>query len=96
MRFCSVRVMSCGRTARRWGLEKGTGESSLSMAQRHVIEAESHVADLRRILDELLRDRHAAHAELAGRVLHTLEESLRIARDHLAREEDKAAPGSAG
>jgi hypothetical protein len=70
-------------------------ESPLSVAQRHVIEAEQRVADLKRILKELLRDRHAVQAEMAGRVLHTLEESLRLARDHLAREQEKTATGSA-
>lgn len=77
-------------------MDKKTEESSLSMTQRHVIEAEQHVADLRRILEELLRDRHATQAAMARRVLQTLEESLRLARDHLAREEEKIAPKAAG
>ena len=76
-------------------MEKQSDEDATSTAQRHVIEAEQHVADLKRILQELLRDKHTAQAEVARRVLQTLEESLALARDHLAREEQKIARGSA-
>jgi hypothetical protein len=76
-------------------LDNKPGAAPASTAQRHVIEAEQHVADLRRILEELLRDKHAAQAEVARRVLHTLEESLRLARDHLARERERPAAGTA-
>jgi hypothetical protein len=68
-------------------LDKRPDEDALSMTRRHVNEAEQHVADLRRIVEELVRDKHAAQAELARRVLSTLEQSLMLAREHLAREE---------
>ena len=75
-------------------MDKQSDEDALSTTQRHVIEAEQHVADLKRILQELLRDRHTAQADVARRVLQTLEESLTLARDHLAREEKKIARGT--
>ncbi len=65
-------------------------ESAISTVQRHVIEAERHVADLKRIVDEMVRDKHPKQAELARRLLHTLEESLALARDHLDRVEKSA------
>ena len=77
-------------------MDERSDEDAASTAQRHVIEAEQHVADLKRILEELLRHRHTAQAEVARRVLHTLEVSLALARDHLAREQDKIARGIAG
>ena len=72
-------------------MDTPSDEDGLSTAQRHVIEAEQHVADLKRILDEMIRDKHPVQAELARRVLHTMEESLALARDHLDREVKKAA-----
>jgi hypothetical protein len=66
-------------------------DESASTAQQHVLEAEQYVADLKRIVEELVRDKHPAQAELARRVLRTLEESLTLAREHLAREEAKLA-----
>jgi GAF domain-containing protein len=78
------------------GLNKPSHEDELSKVQRHVMEAEQHVADLKRIVEELLRDKHTAQAALARRVLHTLEESLALARDHVTREEEKVTRGTAG
>lgn len=66
-------------------------EDSVSMARRHVTEAERHVADLKRILEELVQDKHPEQAELARRVLRTMEDSLRLAQDHLAREQNARA-----
>ena len=66
---------------------KRPDEDALSRTRRHVDEAEQHVADLKRIIEELVRDKHSAQAELARRVLGTLEQSLMLAREHLAREE---------
>jgi len=68
-------------------LDERSDEDALSKTQRHVIEAEQHVANLRRIVEEMVRDKHPEQAEMARRVLRTLEESLALARDHLAREE---------
>ena len=90
MQFARVRAMS-GEELQEVGLNGESDEDQLSTAQRHVIEAEQHIADLSRILEELVRDRHAEQAELARKVLQTLEESLRLARDHLAREKKKIA-----
>lgn len=74
-------------------MDKRSDEDALSRAQRHVIEAEQHVANLKRVLKELVRDKHLKQAETARRVLSTLEESLALARDHLAREKPGGTPG---
>lgn len=69
------------------GMGERSDEDDLSRVQRHVIEAEQHVADLKRIVAEMARDKHHKQAEMARRVLRTLEQSLALARDHLVREE---------
>ncbi len=61
----------------------------VATARRHVAEAEQHIADQRNIIEHLERNRHSAQAAIARRVLSTLENSLRLAQEHLAREEQK-------
>lgn len=68
-------------------------QMSVATAQRHVIQAEQHVARVGRIIDRLSQDKHQALAETARLVLQTLEHSLRLAEEHLAREEQKAGTG---
>ena len=60
-------------------------EDRLSVARRHVAEAERHVADQMRILYELERDGHWQLAAQARALLTTLENSLRLAREDVAR-----------
>jgi hypothetical protein len=79
------------REIREIGLNERSDEADLFRVQRHVIEAERHVADLKRIVEELVRDKHPVQAEMARRVLRTLEQSLALARDHLAREEQRGS-----
>jgi hypothetical protein len=93
MRFARVRGMS-GEEIQEVRLNRESDEDQVSTAQRHVIEAEQHVADLSRILKEMVRDRHAEQAGLARKLLQTLEESLRLAREHLAREKKKLTAGT--
>ncbi|MBV8096596.1 MAG: hypothetical protein JO110_25810 [Acetobacteraceae bacterium] len=62
-------------------------EDALARAQRHVWEAERHVAHLVRIIEELERSPvHGSAAATARKVLGTLQESLRLAREHLSME----------
>jgi hypothetical protein len=50
-------------------------ESSLSQAQRHVLENEQRVARQRAIIVEMDRDKHPQVAAQARRVLETMERS---------------------
>ena len=68
-------------------------EDLLSMAQRHVIEAEEHVARQNALIKDLERDTHAKAAEQARVVLRTLQQSLELARDHLRRERIRRGMG---
>jgi hypothetical protein len=95
MRLTLADAMVRGEEAEEVGLDTRSDESA-STAQQHVLEAEQYVADLKRILEELVRDKHPAQADLARRVLRTLEESLTLAREHLAREQAKLARETAG
>ena len=72
-------------------MEKQSDRDALSKIRRHVVEAEWHVAKLRRIVEKMVRDEHPRQAEMARRVLQTLEHSLALARDHLSRKEQSAA-----
>jgi hypothetical protein len=61
-------------------------EDALARAERHVREAERHVAHLAAIVDELDRHNHPEAAERAKKVLATLRRSLELSRDHLRLE----------
>ena len=67
-------------------------EGALEQAQRHVAIGESLVAEQRSILDELKMDGHPTRD--AERLLSTLEETLRLMREHLAHEREKAGKSS--
>jgi hypothetical protein len=58
-------------------------ETPLEQAQRHVLEGEQRVARQRAIIEEMDRDEHPAVAAQARHVLETLEETLRLSRQHL-------------
>ncbi len=82
-------VLQVGMNGEEVRMDERSDQDALSTVRRHVIEAEQHVADLKRIIEEMVRDKHPKQAEMARRVLRTLEESLALARDHLAREQEK-------
>ena len=63
-------------------------EDALARAERHVREAEEHVAHLVGIVEELDRDNHPEAADRARKVLATLRQSLKLSRDHLRRERE--------
>ena len=61
-------------------------EDALARAERHVRDAERHVAHLIVIIGELDSDQHPRAAALARQVLATLRQSLELAPEHLRRE----------
>jgi hypothetical protein len=63
-----------------------SSDSPVAVAERHVAEAEQRVARQRRLIEELVRDKHLVTAEQARKVLRLLEDSLRLARIHLELE----------
>jgi ferritin-like metal-binding protein YciE len=62
-----------------------TRETPLQQAERHVREAEHHVAVLERILGRLTDKGDAETERLARDVLKNLQRSLEIAREHVER-----------
>ena len=78
------------------GLNQRSDEDTLSRLRRHVAEAEQHVADQKRIIEKWVGGGHTVQADLARRVLVTLEESLTLARDHLSREQKRASAKERG
>jgi hypothetical protein len=70
-------------------------EDSLAKADRHVREAEEHVAHQLAIIERLERDQHADAAAMAREVLVTLRRSLALAREHARMERKMRAPGTA-
>ena len=64
-------------------------EDALARAERHVREAEGHVAHLLAIIEELDRDNHPEAAGRARKVLVTLRRSLELSRAHLRRERER-------
>ncbi|MBX6745165.1 MAG: hypothetical protein IRY87_24285 [Acetobacteraceae bacterium] len=63
-------------------------EDALAQAERHVREAEGHIAHQLRIIEELDRDDHPRAAAMAREVLRTLQRSLELAREHLRLEQE--------
>jgi hypothetical protein len=62
-------------------------ESALAQARRHVAQAEDHVARQKTLIERLSKDeKHHALAAEAREILHTLEHTLELARQHLALE----------
>jgi hypothetical protein len=68
------------------GLNMPPKESPISLAERHVAEAERRIGRQRALIAQLERDRHAATAEHGRKILEVLQESLRLARVHLELE----------
>jgi hypothetical protein len=63
-----------------------TRESPVARAQQHVARAEDRVARQKQLIERLVRDDHPVTASQARVVLAVLEESLRLAHEHLALE----------
>jgi len=62
-------------------------EDSLGQAERHVRKGEERVRRQTEILADLERDNHPRLAQEAKKVLAVLEETLRLSREHLHREQ---------
>jgi len=61
-------------------------ESPIERAEQHVAQAEGRVARQKQLIEKLVRDKHPATADQARAVLAVLEESLRLAHEHLRLE----------
>ena len=64
-------------------------ENALAMTERHIREAEAHIARQHEIIAEMDRDGHDEVAGKAREFLVLLEENLLMAREHHARELQK-------
>ncbi|TDH58731.1 hypothetical protein E2C06_31075 [Dankookia rubra] len=73
----------------------GQPETPLEMAQRHVAESEARCARQTEILREMITDNHPHAAEVAQRLLVTLEDTLDTMRERLRMEEARTAGGAA-
>lgn len=62
-------------------------EDPIAQAQRHVLEAEAHIARQSRLIEELERDGHTRMATQARLVRDTLQHTLELAREHLRLEQ---------
>ena len=58
-------------------------ETPQEQAQRHVLEGEERVARQRALIEEMDRDEHPVVADQARRILETMEQTLRLSRQHL-------------
>ena len=65
-------------------------ETPLVTARRRVAEGEARCARQAEILREMIADNHPHAAEMAKRVLATLEDTLERMREHLRIEEEWA------
>jgi len=72
---------------------QNSGETLLQLAERHVLEGEDRIARQRAIIATMERDHHPEVAERARSILATMEESLRLARQHFEAERLKPAGG---
>jgi hypothetical protein len=63
-------------------------EDALAQAERHVREAEAHLAHLVAIIEEVDRDDHPKAADRAKKGLATLRHSLELPRDRLRIERE--------
>jgi hypothetical protein len=78
-------VKGCGRSE----TVAPSGGDLLSIAERHVAEAQHHIAIQLVLVAKLDRHGHAKLAAKARDLLVILESSLRLARQHVARVEDE-------
>ncbi len=82
-------MMSTCATAERPMVEAAMAapEDPIAQAQRHVREAEAHIARQSKLIEELERDGHTRMAEQARTVLNTIRHTLELARQHLRLEQ---------
>ena len=78
-------VKGCGRSE----TVARSGADLLSIAERHVAEAQHHIAIQLMLVAKLDRHGHAKLAAKARDLLVLLESSLRLARQHVSRVEDE-------
>jgi hypothetical protein len=64
-------------------------EDTLARAERHGREGERHVSHQLALIETLDRDGHQRAAEQARRVLATLQDSLKLAREDAQRERER-------
>ena len=74
---------------------QGQPETPLEMARRHVAESEARCAQQAEVLREMIADNHPHAAEVAKRLLATLEDTLDLMRERLEIEEARASGGAA-
>ena len=65
----------------------GPDKSPLAMAARHVMEGEERVARQEAIVERMLKSGYEREAAEAVKLLETMNMTLRLAREHLRREE---------
>ena len=70
-------------------------ETSLEMAQRHVVESEARCTRQTDLLREMITGNHPEAARVMQRVLAASEDSLDVLREHLIQEEKRVAPDPA-
>jgi len=68
-------------------------ESPLAMAARHVMEGEERVARQQAIVERMLKAGYQREAAEATKLLETMKTTLRLAREHLRREEESQGDG---
>ena len=68
-------------------------ESPLAMAARHVMEGEERVARQQAIVERMLKAGYQREAPEATKLLETMKTTLRLAREHLRREEESQGDG---
>jgi hypothetical protein len=66
-------------------------ETLLEMAERHVLKGEERIARQQAVIEAMERDNHPNTAAKAREILTTMQESLRLARQHLDAERLKEA-----
>ena len=62
-------------------------ESPLAMAARHVMEGEERVARQQAVVERMLKAGYQRETAEAAKLLETMRTTLRLAREHLRREE---------
>ncbi|MFC7478698.1 hypothetical protein ACFQS7_30590 [Dankookia sp. GCM10030260] len=68
----------------------GQPETRLAIARRLVAESEARCARQTELMREMIADNHPHAAEVAERLLVTLEKTRDLMREHLRMEEERA------
>lgn len=67
-------------------------EDPLSMAARHVMEGEERIARHKIRIEKMTRDGHEQAAAEGQRLLETMQETLKLSREHLHFEQKRTQP----